>query len=61
MIFYSLICSNIIIFRLNTKKHLAQPIPLPGYTSLPPPWELLDGSTEAFFRGVEITFMDSPL
>jgi hypothetical protein len=39
---------------LSTKKRLAQYILLLGYTSLPPPWELPDDSTEPFFRGVEI-------
>jgi hypothetical protein len=52
MIWTVLICSNFIIFRLNTKQLLAQHIPLLGYTELPSSWELLDGFTEPFFRGV---------
>ena len=35
MIFTHLICSNFIIFRLNTEQLLAQHIPLLGYTLLP--------------------------
>jgi hypothetical protein len=59
VIWSHVICSNCIIFRLNIKQLLAQHIPLLGYTSLPSPWELPNGFTEPFFKGVLIPPMDS--
>ena len=53
------ICNNFITFSLNTKQLLAQHIPLLGYTSLLPPWELANGCTEPFSRDVAIPLTDS--
>jgi hypothetical protein len=61
MIWMQLICSTFIFFVLNMKHLLAQHIPVLGYTSPPSLWELPDGSTEPFFRGVVIPCMDSCL
>jgi hypothetical protein len=52
MIWTQLMCSGVIIFRLNTKQLLVQHIPLLGYTSLPFLSKLLHGFTEPFFRSV---------
>jgi hypothetical protein len=61
MIFTPSFAAIFFTFRLNNKKYLDQHIPLLGYTSLPPPWELPNGSTEPFFRGAEIPLVDSRL
>jgi len=60
MIWTRLICRNFINFGLNTKQALAQNTPFLDCTSLPSPWELLDGFTEPF-RDVAIPLMDSHL
>ena len=61
MIWTHPICSNFITFILNTVQLLAQQNPLLGYTSLSPPWELANGFTEPFFRGVVLPLTDSYL
>jgi len=61
MVRTQLICRNFINFGLNTKQPLAQNTPFPDCTSLPSPWELLDGFTEPFFRDVTIPLTDSHL
>lgn len=61
MIWTHPICSNFITFSLNTEQLLAQHIPLLGYTSLLPRWELANGCTETFFRGAAIPLTDSHL
>jgi hypothetical protein len=53
------ICNNFINLRLRTKQLLAKHIPLPRYIRLPSPWELPDGFTEPFFRGVAVPPTDS--
>jgi hypothetical protein len=61
MVWTQLIYIHFIIFSLNTKQLLAQNTPFLDYTSLPSPWELLDGFTEPFFGDVAIPIMDSHL
>jgi hypothetical protein len=61
MIWTHLICSNFITFNLNTKQLPAQNIALLGYTLLPSPWELHNGFTEQFLRGVTIPLTDNRL
>jgi len=55
----SLICKNFITVRLINEQIPAQHIPLLSYIYQSSPWELLDGLTEPFFRGVAIPFMET--
>jgi len=61
IVWIQLICRNFIIFSLNTKPLLAENTLFLDCTSLPSPWELLDGFTEPFFRDVAIPLTDSHL
>ena len=61
MIWTQLIFSSCIIFRLKITLLLAQHIPFLVYTSLPPPWQLLDGFAQPFFSGIVIPLTDSHL
>ena len=45
------ICSDFIIFRLNTKQLAARNIPLLGYTSLPSLWGIPVSLKDLFFSG----------
>jgi hypothetical protein len=51
LIWTQLVCSNF-IFRLNMKQLLPHQNPFLGHTWLPSAWELSNGFTESFFRGV---------
>jgi len=59
MIWTCLICSNFVIYRLNTKQLLGQHISLLDYTLLLSPLELQGCFTEPFFGSVTILFMDN--
>jgi hypothetical protein len=61
MIWTCLICSNIIIFRLDIKQPLAQHIRLLGYLLPTSPWELPYGLTEQFLRGIAVPLADTCL
>ena len=61
MIWTQLICSNCITFRLNITLLIAQHTPFIDYTSLPLPWDLLDGFIQPFFSGIVMPLTDSQL
>jgi len=59
MIWTCLICSNLVIYRLNAKQLVGHHISLLDYTLLLSPWKLPGCVTELFFGGIAIQFMDS--